>query len=540
MGTPLAKNALSRRRFLTTGAGVGTVLTVAGLLGESVRNAAAATGENNMDMDMSGHDAPDTIGVRSVPFTEGAPLAEPEVRRSAGGELRTTLRLQYAYKDVGGYRLFMRTYEGTIPGPTLRLRRGDILRIRLVNDLPPNRDPMPANIDQPHHLNTTNLHLHGSHVSPSGIADNVMRSMEPGQSYDIEIAIPADHTAGTYWYHPHHHGGADVQVASGMAGAVIIEGDFDSVPEIAAARERLMILGEVVFDGFGTIESLDTLFPETAVRFLTLNGQRVPTIAIRPGEVQRWRLLHAGYQDDIFLALQGHRFHSIARDGIALARMDQTDIRTADHAKDDPTAIVIAPGQRIDLLVQAGAPGTYELRALPYDQGYPSPHGLVARVVVAGEPLLMKLPDKLPPSPLATIRDEEITGRRRLTFSSKAPEAADSEHWQEYKFQIDGRNFDMNRVDQRVRLGAVEEWTIVSLHIHDHIFHIHTNPFQLTKVNGEALAEPVWSDTVVLPRNGSLTFRSRFLDFTGRFMLHCHMMNHEELGMMQVVEVYEP
>ena len=98
--------------------------------------------------------------------------------------------------------------------------------------------------------------------------------MEPGESYDIEIAIPADHTAGTYWYHPHHHGGADIQVASGMAGAVIIEGDFDDVPEIAAARERLMVLGEVVFDGFGMIESMDTLFPETAVRFLTVNGQR--------------------------------------------------------------------------------------------------------------------------------------------------------------------------------------------------------------------------------------------------------------------------
>jgi FtsP/CotA-like multicopper oxidase with cupredoxin domain len=84
----------------------------------------------------------------------------------------------------------------------------------------------------------------------------------------------------------------------------------------------------------------------------------------------------------------------------------------------------------------------------------------------------------------------------------------------------------------------VEEWTLVNLHFHDHIFHIHTNPFQLTKVNGKALAEPVWLDTAVLPRNGSLTFRSRFLDFTGRYMLHCHMMNHEELGMMQVVEVY--
>ena len=491
-------------------------------------------------MEMPGQDSPDTIGVRAVPFTEGAPLVEPELRRSVGGELRTTLQLRYAYKDVGGSRLYMRTYEGMIPGPTLRLNRGDVLRIKIVNDLPPNRDPMPAYIDQPHHLNTTNLHFHGSHVSPSGISDNVMRAMEPGESYDVEIAIPADHTAGTYWYHPHHHGGADIQVASGMAGAIIIEGDFDDVPEIAAARERLLVLGEVVFDAFGMIEGMDPLFPETRpVRFLTVNGQRAPTIAMQPGEVQRWRLLHAGYQDDIFVALQGHKLHPIARDGIALPRMDQPEILTGAHVRDDPTALLIAPGQRIDLLVQAGAPGSYELRALPYDQGYPSPHGLLAHVVVGGEPLAMKLPVRLPPAPLATIRDEEITGHRRLTFSSTAPEAADSERWQEYKFYIDGRSFDMNRVDQRVRLGAVEEWTIVNLHVDDHIFHIHTNPFQLIKMNGQPLAEPVWLDTVVLPRNGSLTFRSRFLDFTGRFVLHCHMMNHEDLGMMQVVEVYK-
>ena len=250
---------LSRRCFLTTGAGVGTVLAVPGLLGATVTNAGAAPGEHHMGM--SDHGAPDTIGVRPAPFTEGVPLVEPEVRRSVDGELRTTLRVQYAYKDVGGYRLFLRTYEGTIPGPTLRVRRGDVLRIRLVNDLPPNRDPMPAYTNQPHHLNTTNLHLHGSHVSPSGIADNVMRSMLPGQSYDIEIAIPADHTAGTLWYHPHHHGSADIQIASGMAGAVIIEGDFDGVPEIAAARERLMVLGEVVFDAFGTVEDFDDALP---------------------------------------------------------------------------------------------------------------------------------------------------------------------------------------------------------------------------------------------------------------------------------------
>ena len=84
----------------------------------------------------------------------------------------------------------------------------------------------------------------------------------------------------------------------------------------------------------------------------------------------------------------------------------------------------------------------------------------------------------------------------------------------------------------------MEEWTIINEHKDDHVFHIHTNDMLLTKINGEPLAEPIWVDTAIVPRNGSITFRSRFLDFTGKYMLHCHMMNHEELGMMQVVEVY--
>ena len=245
-----------------------------------------------------------------------------------------------------------------------------------------------------------------------------------------------------------------------MAGAVIIEGDFDDVPEIAAARERLLVLSEVVFDGFGMIEDFDTLFPEDAARFLTVNGQREPTIAMRPGEVQRWRILHAGYQDDIFLALQDHTLHPIARDGIALARMDQPKPAPEPMSADDPTAVLIAPGQRIDVLVQAGAPGTYELRALPYDQGYPAPPGRSRTLVVAGEPLPMKLPASLPPAPLAAIRDEEITGRR----GSPSPRGAGGGRRALAGVQIPGRRAELrhDRVDQRVRLGAVEEWTIVN------------------------------------------------------------------------------
>ena len=260
----------------------------------------------------------------STDFTPGAPFVEPEVRRSANGELNTTLRMRYAYRDLGGYRLYMRTYEGASPGPTLRLKPGDVLRIKLINDMPPNRDLAPVDHSLPHDFNTTNLHTHGLHVSPSGISDNVMRIMEPGESYDIEIAIPSDHIPGTNWYHPHAHGSADVQIASGAVGALIIEGDFADVPEIAAAKERLLVLTEAVFDRFGMVEDFATLFPETAARFFAVNGVREPTITMRPGEVQRWRILHAGWQDDLFLDLEGHTLNSIARDGIPLSRMGQS------------------------------------------------------------------------------------------------------------------------------------------------------------------------------------------------------------------------
>ena len=161
--------------------------------------------------------------------------------------------------------------------------------------------------------------------------------------------------------------------------------------------------------------------------------------------------------------------------------------------------------------------------------------------IPSGEPMDMKLPTALPKPPLEAIKDSEITGRRTLVFSATAPEADAAGHWQEFGFFIDGKKFDPNRIDQRVKLGAVEEWTIENTHEHDdHVFHIHTNPFLVTKMNSKPLATPQWRDTAIIERKGgSLTFRSRFLDYTGIYMLHCHMMNHEEMGMMQTVEVYK-
>ena len=161
---------LSRRRMLGGGLATGTGLVAGGPV--------AAQGHNHASMSP-------TLGLVARPKTPimHQPLIEPEVRRSADGVLQTSLRCAYAYRDVGGVRLYVRSYEGGSPGPTLRMKPGDTLKIRLSNDLPPNRDSMPADMSHPHQFNNTNFHFHGAHVSPSGIADNVMRSMAPGGSW---------------------------------------------------------------------------------------------------------------------------------------------------------------------------------------------------------------------------------------------------------------------------------------------------------------------------------------------------------------------
>ena len=177
----------------------------------------------------------------------------------------------------------------------------------------------------------------------------------------------------------------------------------------------------------------------------------------------------------------------------------------------------------------------------------PIPEEFLATVIVAGRPKNSPLPRGRLPRPSSTlppIKAHEITGRRRVTFSvdfSASP----------IQFLVDGKLFDPNRVDQRIQLGAVEEWTVLNTSPSDHPFHIHQNAFQVTEINGDPLGQPaaklpLWMDTVNVPRStgfpgtshpGSVTFRSRFEDFAGKFVLHCHLIHHSDMGMMQVVEI---
>src|SRR6266566_7957948 len=368
---------------------------------------------------------------------------EPAVVASHDGVLQLTLTAARGATQVGGRRVIAQVYNGSYLPPTLRVQPGDVVRLRLVNAL-----------DE-----TTNLHMHGLAVSPLGNSDNVFLHIAPGRAQDYEIRIPATHPPGLYWYHPHPHGHSDEQVRNGLSGALIVEGRLDPFPELRNVPEHVLLLkdaqigdGRIVHRGIG----------DDVIR--TVNGMLNPTMTLRPGETQLWRIGNVGADLYYSLTLDGHRFYEVARDGYRLARLVPKQ------------QLLVEPGAREEVLVQAAGPGTYALRTARFStgsQGNQYPSAVLATMHVAGTAVApISLPDKL--LPVADLRGA-VTGRRTIVFS----ETGDGD-----TLFIDGRTFDAGRTDTRVKLGAVEEWTIRNESGELHDFHIHQTHFQVTEVNG--------------------------------------------------------
>lgn len=291
-----------------------------------------------------------------------------------------------------------------------------------------------------------------------------------------------------------------------MAGVIIIEGGLDDLPEIADAKERLLAL-QGPFAG-----------ANNSVQF-TVNGQVNPTISIQPGETQRWRIANISANQFFNLQLVGHPLHRIAIDGYALSETETIDVQ------------LLGPGERAEVLIQGAEPGIYELRSIAWAPDIPSqaqPEFLVATVISGGEAME---PAPLPTTllPVEDLGNAEIAERRVITFQENKVAPA---------FAIDDKAFIEDRVDQTVKLGTTEEWVIRNESPEWHPFHIHVNDFQVMSVNGIP-AKPHYEDTTLLPPNGEVVMRTRFLDFTGRFVFHCHILAHEDAGMMAVVEVVE-
>lgn len=483
---------------------------------------------------------------------------EPEVIWSNdNGEIETTLRINYFDRDIGAIPVRLRLYESRainetgeltkpgITGPTLRFKQRDGPRkliIHLKNEL-----SRLDNQNYCHDPHWTNLHTHGLHVSPEE-GDNVFLQVgdgaPDGMEKDLIYRIPAGHYPGTFWYHPHKHGSVALQVGNGMAGALIIEGDIDEVPEIKAARERLFVFQQIPFNDNNPkgVDCEDTLTWDPNKHITTINGQAKPQITMRPGEVERWRFIHAGVKEKLRIGLNRHKLYVIAYDGITSGYMAENDY------------VDLFPGYRADVLVQAAdEPNTYFLEDIPETPqtgllGAERPQSL-ANVVIQGDRKQMKLPNPNDLAKLCPIRDlSQDTVNQTIGMEFDIRQGKFQICWPKQNVACDRTNckpFDEYTEPILLKLNTVDEWKIASCNISPrprrHPFHIHVNPFQIISVDGgrPRPGDKVYGDTLIVNKDKPVVLRMNYKLFTGISVLHCHILDHEDRGMMIKINIKE-
>ncbi|MEV6025294.1 multicopper oxidase family protein [Streptomyces sp. NPDC052036] len=440
----------------------------------------------------------------------GAELQDPPEVVSDHGVLRTTVVVERRKVWVGDRRLWALTYNGRYMPPTLRVQPGDRVELALVNRVGAKWQGVTTD---------TNLHTHGLHVSPRQPADDIFISIKPGTTYHYSYQLPRDITPGTYWYHSHIDMYSAAQVAGGESGLIIVDGLRKYLPpSLRNVTEHVIALKDDQIQGDAI--KINPLSIQAKTN-RTVNGQQNPVIHIRPGETQLWRLANIGANIYYKLHLKGSTLHVIAQDGYPVHRVYSAD------------TLIISAAARYDVLVQGGPAGTAQLETQPFytgPAGNSFPQVNLATVVTGGPPTV---PARIPSifGPLVDLTSAKIAGRKTMVYTEKNDPD---------RFYINGKLYDPNRVDFVSRLNTVEEWTVRNDTQEDHSFHVHTNQFQVMSLNGKAV-DPAyaWHETVNILRGQQLVLRIRFADFTGRTVLHCHLLNHEDKGMMSVLDIVD-
>ena len=400
-------------------------------------------------------------------------------------------------------------YNGQVPGPTLEVREGDRVIVHFKNDLP----------------EETTIHWHGLHI-PVEADGNPMDPVPPGGSYDYIFTIQPG-MAGTYWYHPHPHHTTLHQIDSGLFGGLIIRAADDPLPE--ALPERLMLISDHRFKDDGTLDvpaahAALPRFDEVTGRegeTVLVNGQLRPTLSIRSGELQRWRVVNTSPGRYYRLSLTGHSFLCVGSDGGLFERPVEVK------------EVLLAPADRVELLVRGtGAPGSQVvLQSLPYDRYKPdsrpadwkTPLNLLTLQYTAEEPTTsLAIPAVLRPVPALDPSKAVTTRTIRLTADAVGS-------------TINDRPFSMNRVDIRAKLNTTEIWRITNTLPADHPFHLHGFSFQVLDSSGAPI--PRWEDTVNVRKDSTVQLVVEFRDYPGKRMFHCHMLAHEDAGMMAILDV---
>jgi FtsP/CotA-like multicopper oxidase with cupredoxin domain len=430
-------------------------------------------------------------------------------------------------------------FNGTTSAPLLRVSPGETLRINYANDLPA-KSPEKCAVDPC--MDMTNLHFHGLTVSPNAPQDDVLGMMaKPGEVLHYSVAIPGDHLPGLFWYHTHPHGESHRQVLDGMSGAIIIEGMERYVPEIKGLRERVIVVRgrSIEHDPNATELSQRVEIPakgcgaeaEAPEELMTVNGGIRPSIQIAPSERQFWRIVNASADRYLDLQIDGQTFEIVALDGMPIAyHQPESPTRTANH-------FLLAPAGRLEAIVTGPPQGVHAaLRTLCVDTGPagdPNPGMVLADIVPRSAQVestastkQARAVDKRPPvhSPIDVER-----------FKNTAPDFVVTFTEDKNGFYINGLKFAAEASPMTsARVGTYQHWRIVNATDELHPFHIHQVHFLAYAENNNQLPQPVWLDTVNVPYRGSVDV---ILDFTnpvikGMSVFHCHLLNHEDKGMM--------
>jgi len=458
--------------------------------------------------------------------------APPRAIQSVGGVLTATLTetvatpmTPVAVGDTSVVNAW--TYNGLYVGPTLMANPGDLLDITIVNQLPDGQ--------------ITNLHTHGLHVSPIGNSDNVLLEIEPGADNHYRIQIPADHPNGLYWYHPHHHGTVFDQISMGLSGLLVIGRPDGGATELNGFTQHVLALQNALLAGNQI--NVPAAGSDVSAQTFTVNSQLLPQLDIPAGRWDVFSVNNIGNNAFYNLAIvqqTGPGTYSARKP----LRTFAVDGNPFEKVGGPHNSIGLPPGRRWSFSFEPSAVATtaadpYFLVSTGFSDGSNNWPGSAA------SPLLLlqinytaAAPGPTPPTPGTSLTPPfqnyhdlrgpgvPIAAFRNVVFSNDGDREL-----------INGQQFPNNPLFQP-RLGTVEEWTLTNTSTDHHPFHLHVDPQQVTFVSiGQPNGLPQFQDVINVPPGATVKIRVEFLDFLGEFVYHCHRVDHEDMGMMALVNV---
>src|ERR1700691_3164066 len=503
-------------------------------------------------------------------FPVGSAISAPRDLFSRHGVLQVNFSYQTA-TDRNGNTLYCFVTESGAESPTLHVRPGDRLAITLTNNIPAsNAMTMPGMTVSGTASDTcgavtmtassVNIHYHGTNTAPVCHQDEVIHTLiNSGETFQYDVRFPWDEPPGLYWYHPHVHGMSEAAVLGGASGALIVEGIQNVNPEVAGLPQQLLVIRDNLVPGNpapgGNVPSWDVSLNYVPVPYPAFTPA---VIRMKPAEKQFWRVLNASADTiiDLQLTYDGapQPLQIVALDGVPTGSQDGTSRGKSIMATDIP----LAPAARAEFIVTGPAASVQSaiLATLNVDTG-PDGDNDPARPIAAikardsvSEPPL-SVPDISGPphtQRFAGLDRAQPTAERRLYFSEVLSDPNDPNSPTNFYITVDGQTPTLYSPDNPPAIvttqGSVEDWTIENRAMENHEFHIHQIHFLVLEQNGVGVNNGQYLDTIQVPYwSGSGPYPSVKvrMDFrgplVGDFVYHCHILGHEDAGMMAIIRV---